>query len=185
MIGTRCPAGILWYVESTGLRELFVWACSDAGHHRPFPPEEAFAKSLEPFRERTEKGGQVDWFTRLFGTWSFFGHWDFGSMTPNLGWLHVMSDLGLCSAFLAIACVLGFFVLRRRKTPFRAVLWLVTALAFACGTMHLVEAMVFWWPAERLATFMKLLTAIMSWAALIALVFLVPRALAMRSPQEL
>ena len=138
---------------------------------------------------RSEKGPreerQVELFTRFCSTWGFSGLWDFGSMTPDLGWLHVMSDLGLSAAYLAIACVLGFFVLRRKKTPFRAVLWLFTAFALACGTMHLVEAMVFWWPAERLATLMKLVTAIMSWAALIALVSLVPRALAMRSPQEL
>ena len=106
-------------------------------------------------------------------------------MTHELGWLHVMSDLGLSAAFLAIACVLGFFVLRRKKTPFRAVLWLFTAFALACGTMHLVEAMVFWRPTERLATLMKLVTAIMSWAALIVLVSLVPRALAIRGTQEL
>ncbi|HWU38503.1 MAG TPA: PAS domain-containing protein, partial [Candidatus Acidoferrum sp.] len=106
-------------------------------------------------------------------------------MTPDLGWLHVMSDLGLSAAYLAIACVLGFFVLRRKKPPFRAVLWLFTAFTLACGAMHLVDAMVFWWPAERLATFMKLVTAIMSWAALIALVSLVARALAIRGTQEL
>ena len=127
----------------------------------------------------------MELFTRFCSTWGFFGLWDFGSMTPDLGWLHVMSDLGLSAAYLAIACVLGFFVLRRKKPPFRAVLWLFTAFALACGTMHLVEAMVFWWPAERLATLMKLVTAIMSWAALIALVSLVPRALAIRGTQEL
>ena len=138
---------------------------------------------------RSEKGPreerEVELFARLFSTWGFNGLWGFGSMTPNLGWLQVMSDLGLSAAYLAIACVLGYFVLRRKKPPFRAVLWLFMAFALACGTMHLVEAMVFWWPAERLATFMKLVPAIMSWAALIALVFLVPRALGMRSPQEL
>ena len=152
-------------------------------HRRP-PGETSRTAS-----NRSEKGPreerEVELFTRFCGTWGFSGLWDFGSMTPDLGWLHVMSDLGLSAAYLAIACVLGFFILRRKKPPFRAVLWLFTAFALACGTMHLVEAMVFWWPAERLATFMKLVTAIMSWAALIALVSLVPRALAMRSPQEL
>ena len=127
----------------------------------------------------------MDLFTSLFGTWGFSSFWGFGSMTPGAGWLHVMSDLGSSAAYFAIACVLGIFVVRRKSLPFRGVFWLFTAFALACGTMHLVEAMVFWWPGERLATLMKLVTAIMSWATLIALVFLVPRALAIRGTQEL
>ena len=127
----------------------------------------------------------MELFTRLFGTWGFSGFWGFGSMTPDAGWLHVVSDLGSFAAYLAIACVLGFFVLRRKNLPFRAVFWLFAAFALACGTTHLTEAMVFWWPADRMWRLMKLVTAIMSWAALIALASLVPRALAMRSPQQL
>src|SRR5208337_5301135 len=111
--------------------------------------------------------------------------WDFGSWPSDLGSLPVMSDLGLCAAYLAIACVLGFFVLRRKDLPFRAIFWLFTAFFLACGTMHLMEAVVFLLPAYRLAAFMKLVTAFLSWAALIALVSIVPQVLAMRSPQEL
>ncbi|MBV8310960.1 MAG: PAS domain S-box protein, partial [Planctomycetaceae bacterium] len=88
-------------------------------------------------------------------------------------------------AYLAIPCVLGYFVLRRKDVPFRAIFWLFVAFILACGTTHLMEAIIFWWPAYRLAGLIKLFTAIVSWATVIALVPLVPRALAMRSPEEL
>jgi protein-histidine pros-kinase len=48
-----------------------------------------------------------------------------------------------------------------------------------------MEAAIFWWPAYRLAGVLKLLTAMISWATVIALIPITPLALTMRSPQEL
>jgi two-component system, sensor histidine kinase and response regulator len=45
-----------------------------------------------------------------------------------------------------------------------------------------MEAVIFWWPAYRLAGLIKLVTAVVSWATVIAVV---PRALALRGPVEL
>ncbi|MGB2611182.1 MAG: sensor histidine kinase, partial [Isosphaeraceae bacterium] len=84
-----------------------------------------------------------------------------------------------------IPCILVYFVLRKKDMPFRAIFWLFGAFILACGTTHLMEAIIFWWPAYRLAGLIKLFTAIVSWTTVIALVPLVPRALAMRSPEEL
>ena len=92
------------------------------------------------------------------------------SWTPAHGWLHILSDLGVWTAYLAIPCVLGFFALRRRDIPFRGIFWLFGAFILACGTTHLMEAIIFWWPAYRLAGLIKLFTAIVSWATVIALV---------------
>ena len=127
----------------------------------------------------------MNFFTELFDTSDFPRRWDCGSWTPGLGWLHILSDLGVWSAYLAIPCILVYFVLRKKDMPFRAIFWLFGAFILACGTTHLMEAIIFWWPAYRLAGLIKLFTAIVSWATVIALVPLVPRALAMRSPEEL
>ena len=75
--------------------------------------------------------------------------------------------------------------MRKRDVPFRTIVWLFGAFILACGTTHLMEAIIFWWPAYRLAGLIKLLTAIVSWATIIALVPVVPQALALRSPEEL
>ena len=89
------------------------------------------------------------------------------------------------SAYVAIPCVLGYFALRKRSVPFRNIFWLFGAFILACGTTHLMEAVIFWWPAYRLAGLIKLFTAVVSWATVVALVPIVPKALAMRTPEEL
>jgi PAS domain S-box-containing protein len=126
-----------------------------------------------------------DFLTRLFDTSDFSPRWHCGIWTPGHGWLHILSDLGVWSAYVAIPCVIGYFVVRRRDVPFRTVFLLFGAFILACGTTHLMEAIIFWWPAYRLAGLVKLATAVISWATVVALVPIVPKALAMRSADEL
>ncbi len=126
--------------------------------------------------------------TRLFDTSGFPARWYCGSGwtdDPWLGWLHILSDLGVWSAYLAIPCVLLYFVLKRSDLPFRKIFVLFVAFILACGTTHLMEAIIFEWPAYRLAGFIKLFTAVVSWATVVALVPAVPQVLRLRSPEEL
>jgi PAS domain S-box-containing protein len=130
----------------------------------------------------------VGFLTNLFDTSGFPARWQCGSAwaeEPWVGWLHILSDLGVWSAYLAIPLVLVYFILRRKDLPFRKIFLLFGAFILACGTTHLMEAIIFWWPAYRLAGAIKLLTAVVSWATVVALVPVVPRVLAMRSPEEL
>lgn len=127
----------------------------------------------------------MDFLRRLFDTSDFPARWDCGHWTAGHGWLHVLSDLGVWSAYVAIPCVLVYFLVRRQDLPFRSIFLLFGAFILACGTTHLMEAIIFWWPAYRLAGVIKLCTAVISWATVIALVPVVPRILAMRSPAEL
>ena len=123
--------------------------------------------------------------SQLFDTSGFPPRWQCGSWTPVHGWLHILSDLGIWLAYLAIPCILGYFVLRRKDIPFRPIFWLFAAFILACGTTHLMEAIIFWWPAYRLAGVIKLLTAMVSWGTVMALVPATPIVLAMRSAEEL
>lgn len=126
--------------------------------------------------------------TRIFDPSGFPARWQCGSgwaETPWLGWLHIFSDLGVWSAYLAIPLVLVYFLTLRQDLPFRKIFLLFGGFIFACGTTHLMEAIIFWWPVYRLAGVIKLLTAIVSWATVFALFRVVPRVLAMRSPEEL
>jgi PAS domain S-box-containing protein len=127
----------------------------------------------------------VDALSKLFDTSDFPARWHCGHWTAFHGWLHIVSDLGVWSAYVAIPCVLGYFLLRRRDVPFRNVFWLFGAFILACGTTHLMEAVIFWWPAYRLAGLIKLFTAFVSWGTVLALIPATPKALAMRSPTEL
>lgn len=127
----------------------------------------------------------MDFLTKLFDTSDFPARWHCGTWTAGHGWLHILSDLGVWSAYVAIPFVLLYFILRREDLPFRRIFLLFGAFILACGTTHLMEALIFWWPAYRLAGVIKLCTAIVSWGTVLALVPVVPRALAMRSPEEL
>jgi PAS domain S-box-containing protein len=127
----------------------------------------------------------VEWFTQLFDTSGFPPRWSCGSWTAALGWLHILSDLGIWSAYVAIPCVLGYFLLCKKDLPFRTIFLLFGAFILACGTTHLMEAIIFWWPAYRLAGVIKLLTALVSWGTVVALIPVTPRGLAMRSPEEM
>ncbi len=134
-----------------------------------------------------DSGGRaiLDILTRLFDTSGFPPRWHCGSWSAELGWLHIVSDLAVWGAYVTIPCVLAYFVLRRKNLPFRKVFLLFGAFILACGTTHLLEAVIFWWPVYRLAGVVKLLTAVVSWATVFALVRVTPIALAMRSPAEL
>jgi signal transduction histidine kinase len=87
-------------------------------------------------------------------------------------------------AYLAIPAVLVFFVFRRR-VPFPVMFWLFGAFIVSCGFTHLMEAVTFWQPLYRLSGLIKVVTALASWTTVAALVPVIPRALALRSPEEL
>src|SRR5262249_31997480 len=144
-----------------------------------------FARSVHNAAWRQEARWMFDFFSKLLDTSGFPPRWYCGSWSGGHGWLHILSDLGVWSAYLAIPCVLGYFVILKKDMPFRTIFWLFGAFILACGTTHLMEAIIFWWPAYRLAGLIKLCTALVSWATVMALVPATPRALAMRTPEEL
>jgi two-component system, LuxR family, sensor kinase FixL len=86
---------------------------------------------------------------------------------------------------MAIPAVLIFFVRRRRDMPFTFIFWMFGAFIISCGFTHFMEVVIFHTPLYRLSGLVKLFTAVVSLATVVALVPLVPKALALRSPEEL
>jgi len=113
----------------------------------------------------------------LFSTEGFPARWHCGLWSDELGWLHILSDIAIFGAYTAIPCVLASFTIRRRDLPFPRIIWLFVAFIFACGTTHLIEAIIFWHPIYPFAGLVKLLTAVISWATVFALVRIVPQVL--------
>lgn len=124
----------------------------------------------------------------LLDTTDFPPRWSCGAgwqAEPFWGWLHIGSDLAIWSAYLAIPILLAYFLRHRSDIPFPRVMWLFVAFIFACGTAHLIEAGIFWWPIYRVSGIVKFLTAVVSWMTVYAMVPIVPRLLTFRSPTEL
>src|SRR5262249_18453473 len=126
-----------------------------------------------------------DFISKLFDTAGFMPRWDCGQWTAAHGWLHILSDLAIFGAYAAIPAVLVFFALRRKDVPFLPMFWLFAGFILFCGTGHLVESTLFWQPWYRLSGAVKVCTALISWATVIGLIPLIPRALALRSPESL
>jgi PAS domain S-box-containing protein len=115
----------------------------------------------------------------LFDTSDFTPRWTCGNWTALHGWIHIVSDVATWGAYTAIPFVLAFLVLRRRDLPFPKIFWLFAAFIFTCGTVHLIESVIFWWPIYRVSAITKMATAIASWATVIAIAYAAPKALSL------
>jgi len=91
--------------------------------------------------------------------------------------LHVVSDLLIWLAYLSIPLVLVYFARQRRGLPFSWLFVLFALFILACGTTHLVEAIIFYEPLYHLSGVVKAVTAVVSWMTVMALVPAVPKLL--------
>jgi PAS domain S-box-containing protein len=119
----------------------------------------------------------IEFFTKLFDTSDFPARWRCGTWTAGEGWLHVVSDVAIWSAYFAIPLILIYFARKRKDFPFTRVFWLFAAFILACGTTHLIDAIIFWYPIYRVSGLMKLITAVVSWATVIAIIKILPKAM--------
>ncbi len=110
-----------------------------------------------------------------------------GIWSPGLIWLHNASDFLIWTAYIAIPIVLATFALKKKRgeLPFTQLFWLFGLFIIACGTTHLMDIVMFYWPIYRFAGLVKLVTAAASWGTVLALVRVVPAALSMKSPEVL
>lgn len=86
---------------------------------------------------------------------------------------------------MSIPVVLLYFVQRRKDIPFRSVFLLFGAFILACGTTHLIDAIIFWQPIYRLAAVVKLITAVVSCTTVVALLWMKSSILSLRSPVQM
>nr|MDQ3331979.1 ATP-binding protein [Planctomycetota bacterium] len=117
----------------------------------------------------------------LFDTTGFPPRWTSGTgWTALHGYTHIISDLLVFGAHMAIPLVIVYFLRKRHADlPFPRVGWLFAAFIFACGTIHLLDAIMFYWPGYRLFALAKVVTAATAWATVFALARILPDALAL------
>lgn len=104
----------------------------------------------------------------------------------RLIWLHVVSDVLIGAAYVAISATLACMVARaRRELPFH---WMMLAFAvfiIACGSTHFIEAWTVWSPHYWIAGNVKMITAIASVATAVLLPPLVPKVTALLEAAKL
>jgi len=121
----------------------------------------------------------------LFDTTDFPPRWYCGTWSDAHGWVHIVADLLTWAAYMAIPTFLLMLLRKRRDIAFPGVLALFVAFIVCCGLTHLLEAVMFWWPAYRFMGLVKVLTAAVSVVTAVVLVFELPKFLQMRSPKQL
>jgi signal transduction histidine kinase/CheY-like chemotaxis protein len=122
----------------------------------------------------------------LFSTEGFMPRWLCGEWSEAHGWLHIVSDTLVFGAYSAIPVALWYFVvLKKHQVPFSLLFWLFGAFILSCGFTHLIDATLFWKPWYRLSGLMKLVTALVSWATVLAMWRVFPKALSLPGIEEL
>ena len=103
---------------------------------------------------------------------------------PSLIGLHLVSDTLIGLAYFSIPITLIYFILKRRDLPFNWMFLLFGLFIVACGTTHWMEVWTLWEPQYWLAGVIKAITAAASVPTAIALVLLIPQALAIPSAHQ-
>jgi signal transduction histidine kinase len=104
---------------------------------------------------------------------------------PALLWLHVLSDALIGIAYLTIPITLLYFVRRRRDLPFNWIFLLFGLFIVSCGATHFLGIWTVWFPDYWVSGAVKVLTAATSVLTAMALIPLIPRALALPTTSQL
>ena len=121
----------------------------------------------------------------LFADPDFMPHGMCYLWRPGILSLHVISDALITLAYFSIPFTLLYFVHTRRDLQFNWMFVCFAVFIVACGTTHLLEIWVIWYPAYWLSGIVKAITALASVPTAIMLVRLVPQALQLPSPSAL
>src|ERR1035437_8701708 len=127
-----------------------------------------------------------EFFRHLFSPDSWPARWHCGNWSGFHGWLYIISSLLIAAAYFSIPVLLFVLIKKsKRKLPFLSIFWLFILFILACGLTHVMDAAMFWYPIYRVSAIVLMLTAIVSWAAVIGLYKAMPKALSLKSPIEL
>lgn len=131
-------------------------------------------------------GAQVKgFFANIFDTSQWPPRWHCGTWTDFHGWLYIASDLAIWAAYFAIPFLLFRIINKRRDIPFPKVIWLFIAFILLCGSTHLIDAIIFWWPAYRLSALVRFITAVVSILTVFALYKILPLVYSLRTADQL
>ena len=104
---------------------------------------------------------------------------------PAVIWLHVLSDGFIALAYYSIPLTLVYFVRKRKDLAFEWIYVCFAVFIMSCGATHIMEIVNIWHPIYWLSGIIKAFTALASVITAILLIKIMPRALALPSPQQM
>lgn len=127
----------------------------------------------------------LDFLQDLFSGADFPPPWERGDWSAGQAGLHITSDILAGSALGLLALVLAYVAVQRRSSRFVSILWLFCAFLLLGGLEYFLDAMLFWQPLHRLSIWLRLILAVLAWAALLRLLPAVAQLLALQHPHKL
>ena len=104
---------------------------------------------------------------------------------PGLVGLHILSDSLISLAYFLIPLELIYIVKKRKDIPFDWLFMLFGSFIVCCGITHIMEIWTLWHPDYWLSGLLKAITAIVSLCTASVVVDLIPKILAIPSPDQL
>jgi chemotaxis family two-component system sensor kinase Cph1 len=127
----------------------------------------------------------VAFFQKLLDTSDFMARWHCGQWSGFHGWLYIISNLLIFAAYFTIPALIYYYVRKKTTIQFKALaIWFILFIFF-CGSTHLVDAIIFWFPVYRFNALLLICTAIVSWATIMELIRVLPIAFTMKTNNEL
>lgn len=112
----------------------------------------------------------------LFDISQYPARWHCGHWAKSIGWTYITSDLLIFLAYTGIPVSILYYRTKLKATALELnyIFYLFASFIFLCGSTHLIDAIVFWYPIYNFATLIKLLTALVSLATLVVIITMLP-----------
>jgi signal transduction histidine kinase len=127
----------------------------------------------------------AEFFRKLFDTSDWPPRWHCGKWSDFHGWLYIISDLLVWSAYFAIPLIIIRYISKKHDARFIRVYFLFAGFILACGATHFLDAVTFWFPVYRINALVRAITGILSWTTVFYLIKVLPLAFTLRSSAEL
>jgi PAS domain S-box-containing protein len=127
----------------------------------------------------------INFFKKLFDSSDWPRRWYCGQWTSFHGWLYIVSDLLIWSAYFTIPLVILKYIFKRQRIKFIKLYFLFAAFILACGTTHFLDAAAFWVPFYRLNALFLLITGVISWITVFYLVKYLPLIISLKPLKDL
>lgn len=127
----------------------------------------------------------AEFFRKLLDTSDWPPRWHCGKWSEFHGWLYIISDILVWSAYFAIPLIIIRYISKKHDARFIRVYFLFAGFILACGATHFFDAVTFWYPVYRLNALVRAITGILSWTTVFYLIKLLPVAFSLRSSAEL
>ena len=129
----------------------------------------------------------MEFINKLLDTADYPARWNCGNWGSFEGWLHIVSDASIAGAYLIIPLIIYYFVKTLNGAipkVFSGMSFYFVAFIFFCGIGHLLDAVMFYYPAYRLLGVIKAVTAVSSWLTVLVLIRFVPRLFSLKTDDQ-